>query len=494
MKPIVTQEFIVKKIKSYDRAHLLNNLFYTLKQIDLREENNHPLWHYLLLIKWTFLYGNDKGKKILSREKFISLLKYVEKFEKKSLDPYVKNHEWDKFFQIIGYQQFYLQQEVHWSDFARQLKLFGASLKSKYDIEKSFNELSGLKLFDFIFFMHIVWMFTLANRMKKGVIYTGYIGEEIHEMMKDIFNLKEEFDNFLVLLTLNKTNVGKSITQFKTGIKKPNLQSFEMSFFTQLPFVLNTKNKYEIVHRNIFNYCCNYFLYDYLKTNDDKFTEEFGRRFEKYVELGLKESGVNYFSERDLIKNLGKEEKIVDYIVDNQVLIECKGIEPKPLSSVIPDDKIVYNAFKDSIFKAYLKQMLNVVKLHETLDDPIYGIIICYKDFYLSSLDDFAGILSEKIKAICIMNGWEVNPLPPENVFVISVVNWDIIVEYIKEKRVTLPDLLKEAVSKNKKEKHKWFLGLLKEYGSAKANLSYLEFENKKLIDAVAAPSKQNIV
>lgn len=33
MKPFVTQEFIVKKIKSYDRSHLLNNLFYTLKQI-----------------------------------------------------------------------------------------------------------------------------------------------------------------------------------------------------------------------------------------------------------------------------------------------------------------------------------------------------------------------------------------------------------------------------------------------------------------------------
>lgn len=492
MNPFATQEFIIKKIRSYNRVYLLNNLFYTLKQIDLKEEKNHPLWHYLLLIKWTFLYGNDGGKKALSKEKFVTLLKSVEKFEKKSLDPYVKNHEWDKFFQIIGYQQFYLQQEVHWSDFARQLKLFGSSLKSKYDIEKSFNELSGLKLFDFIFFMHIVWIFTLANRMNKGVIYTGYIGEEIHEMMKDIFNYKVEFDNFLMLLTLNKTNIRKSITQFKTGIKKPNLQAFEMSFFTQLPFILNSENKYEIVHRNIFNYCCNYFIYDYLKTNDEKFTEEFGRRFEKYIELGLKESGSKYISEKDLIKNFGKGEKIVDYIVDNQVLIECKGIEPKPLSSIVPEDEIVYNAFKDSIFKAYLKQMLNVTKLTKSLSKPIYGLIICYKDFYLSSLDDFSEILNEDIESICAENDWKDNPLPLENVFVISIVNWDIIIEHLKEKKVTLPDLLKDAVSKNRQEKNKWFLSLLRQYGNAKANLSYLEQENEKLSEAIKAPAPKN--
>ncbi|HEX7869392.1 MAG TPA: hypothetical protein VF455_04695, partial [Chryseobacterium sp.] len=58
--------------------------------------------------------------------------------------------------------------------------------------------------------------------------------------------------------------------------------------------------------------------------------------------------------------------------------------------------------------------------------------------------------------------------------------------------RFTLSKLLEELVSKNKQEKHKWFLGLLKQYGSAKANLSYLEEENKKLTDAVSAPSKKN--
>lgn len=490
MKPFVNQDFIIKKIKGYNRTHLLNNLFLTLQQIDLKGEKNHPLWHYLLLIKWTLLYGSDNGKKTFTRQKFITLLKYLEKFEKKILDPYVKNRDWDKFFQIIGYQQFYLQQEVHWSDFARQLKLFGPSLKSKYDIEKSFNEMSHVKLFDFVFFMHVIWLFTLANRMNKGIIYRGYIGEEIHEMMDNIFDCKDEFAGFLKLLTLNSSNIKKSISQFKTGIKQSNLQAFEMSFFTQLPFVLNN-DKYEIVHRNLFYYSCNYFIYDYLKANDQKFTEEFGKRFEKYVELGLKECNANYISERDLIKHYGKNQKVVDYIVDGSILVECKAIEPKPLSSIVPENDIVYNAFKDSIFKAYLKQMLNVVKISKSLSEPIYGIIICYKDFYLSSLDDFSEILNNDIESIFIENKWTQNPLPPENVFVISIVNWDIMVEYIKDKRVTLPELLKEVGSQNKKEKHKWFLGLLKKYGNAKASISYLEAENEKLTEAVSKPSKK---
>ncbi|MDV3560569.1 hypothetical protein CMU25_08375 [Elizabethkingia anophelis] len=227
-----------------------------------------------------------------------------------------------------------------------------------------------------------------------------------------------------------------------------------------------------------------------MKNQDNKFSIEFGKRFEKYVELGIKESKIDYKTERDLILEFGKDEKVIDYLLNNQVLVECKSIEPKPLPSVMPENDIIYNSLKSSIIKAYLHQMLNVVKLKKGLDKPLYGIIITYKDFYYSSLNDLNDIIKDEIEKICRENNWKVNPLPPENVFVINLTNWDVIVEIIKEGKCTLSELLKNAVDNNKNQKTRWFYGFLKQYITPQGKVSYLEKENQMLKNTISSKER----
>lgn len=482
MNPNVTQDLIIKKIRKFNKQLLLENLYFILKQIDLNNEKNHPIWQYFLLIKWTYLHGKNTGKRTyISRDKFGTLLKYMEMFENKTFAPLIKLNDWNTVFQIKTYQQFYLQQEVHWSDFARQLKLFGGSLKSKYDIEKSFCNKTNLPIFDFIFFMFLIWMFTLADvENNKNYQYNGSIENGILDMLKSIFKYENEPDHFINLLTLNEKNILHAINSYTTGLKKTEFQAFEMSFFTQYPFIFKG-GRHDIVHRQIFNYSSHYYIYDYMKKHDDNFTEEFGSRFEKYVELGLQEAKLGYITENTLRNEIGKKEKVIDFLIDNQILVECKGIEPKPLPSIKPDAAIVFNALKDSILKAYLKQMLNVVKLKKELAKPLYGIIITYKDFYYSSLDDLSDILDFEIERICLENNWDKNPLPLENVFIINLTSWDMIIELIKEGNFTLINLLEDAVKTNKIQKTKWFYGFLQKYGNPQAKLSYLEEEHEIL-------------
>lgn len=475
-----SQKAIIKKLQKYEKEQLLKSFFYSLKQIDLKESKTVPIWFYFLLIKWTYLYGSkSKTNKNFTDEAYRELLIRIEKFEDSVQRPYIDNHNWEDFFRRIGYQQFYLQLEVHWSIFARQLRIYDDSQSSKYSINSSFKNKTGISIVDFIFFMNIVWLFTQANKMEKGLIYyTGYIGEEIFEMMEDKWGKKEEFDKFINLLKIDEVTAVKCIKDFNTGVKSVLLEPFEKSFFTKFPFRLQD-GRYEIVHRSIFNYCCHYYIYDYLKNSDDKFTEEFGKRFENYVELGLKESNTKYITENDIRNTYGREESVVDYIVDDSVLIECKGIEPKPLASILPENKIIHNSFKDSLFKAYLQQMLNIVRLKGG-NNTFYGIIITYKEFYLSSMDEYNDILKDEIENICKKNGWDENPLPLENVLVISIDNWDAIVELLKKRKIYLPTFLSEVVRKNQISKNNVFRSFLEQYDN-QMDLCYLKEENEKL-------------
>ena len=95
---------------------LIDNLYFILKQIDLNNEKNYPIWQCFLLLKLTYLYGNKTSKITnISNEKLGTLLKYMEMFENKTFAPLIKVNDWDTMFKIKTYQQFYLQQEVHWS-------------------------------------------------------------------------------------------------------------------------------------------------------------------------------------------------------------------------------------------------------------------------------------------------------------------------------------------------------------------------------------------
>lgn len=133
-----------------------------------------------------------------------------------------------------------------------------------------------------------------------------------------------------------------------------NYKMLETTFFIMFPFQ-RFKGKLKLVHRNVFKYTANYYIYDFLKNSDDKFTTEFGYRFEKYIELGLIEIGYSYATENQLKQKLPAKSKVVDYYLkDYQIFIECKAVELQTYPSINPTDELLYNALKDSILKAYL--------------------------------------------------------------------------------------------------------------------------------------------
>jgi hypothetical protein len=271
---------------------------------------------------------------------------------------------------------------------------------------------------------------------------------------------------------LDPDNAITTIHKTNSGIKKEELQSIEKTFFTLFPFQVYKRNNIKIIHKSVFNYTANYFIYDYMKINDANFTTEFGKRFEKYIECGVKEMGMIFRTENDLKKILPKHSKLVDFMIDN-ILVECKAVELQSIINANPTDENIYNSTKDSILKAYNKQMLGVIK-GLNLTTECFGIILTYKQLYWSRFTELYDIGKRDID-----DNLNSNFLPPENVFIIDYYVWDKIVQIVKDKKANLIDILKKAKLNNSVNTSvkQLFDAHLDEYELEQFNLTYLSDE-----------------
>lgn len=468
-----TFTYIRNRIREHSKQDLLLACYNLL---DKTKNELTPIWFVFLLMKWTYLYGGEKyPSKELTDAKFKKILNSISNFNEEHISSFIKLGKVDRAFHIIASQQFYLQTSVYIEKFATQLKLYD-SLKGKYDINKSFTLKTGLSIFDFIFIMQLIWLYVNVDRLKlTSIEFRGNLENDFLLVVSEIVNI-EKIRIFFKLLVLDPNFPFKDISNFKRSVRNEELQSMEMTFFTLYPLQL-FNNKIKLVHKSVLNYSVNYYIYDYLKSNDDKFTTEFGRRFEKYIEFGLQEMKSEYLREVELKKMLPKHSNVVDFWSKNDnVFIECKAIEIQPYPSINPTDELLYNSLKDSILKAYFKQLLYVSSLLNNNEEN-YGIILTYKRFFWSHFVDLYDLGKDKfaIKST--------GCLPPENVFIIDVYTWDKLVSIIKEGKTTLIEVLQLAKRNNKESetKKQTFDMHLDTFNITQLNLSYLKAEKSKL-------------
>lgn len=475
--------YIRNKIRCYKKVLLLKVLYEQLRYAQLNKTLNFPVWEVLTLVKWTYLYAEEKYPyKTPHKEDFVILMDYMKEFSGTLYVRYLKGLPMRDSLFVIGYQQFYLQKYVQTDTFRRQLALY-TTITIKHNASDKFKQLTGLAIEDFILFNLVMWLYINSNKIDpKNSFFDGFIREDIIDILCQISS-EEKVLSYINLLTLNPSGYADHINNYRRGIKDNDLQYYEMSFFTMYPFQL-LDNKLQVIHRNVFDYVCNYYIYDFLKANDPLFTEHFGRRMEKYVELGLTEAKCQYVSENVLRKIASKESKVVDFVVDNCILIECKAIELPNRPSTLPNSLLFYNALKDSIVKAYAKQMLTVANKIENPQQEFFGIIVTYKEFNIcNGLDIWDNLLKKTTIDYAMENNLRVDLLPPQNLYMMDIATWDKVIQVIKTTKTSLLQILLRAKEDDSTPQSKKgiFQFHLNQYEINKFDLSYLERESERL-------------
>ena len=444
--------YIRNRIREYETYHLVKEILLLLKEEEKKDVSH--LSPILLLLKWTFQFSEEKYPyKYASRGDVLRLLKHIYKLEEEK--NFFMIHEGvgiNKLLNVLSYQQSYLQIKVWKDSFARQNLLFH-DLKSRYSIEEVFYKKSGLTIQEFLLLIYILYLYINPDRYGLDWHYNGWINENFFNLTKGLFN-ESKISSFLRLLTF-PTNKKSDVIQKHGKVKSYDLQPFEISIFTQYPLML-FESRIIVIHRNIFNYTTNFYLYDYLKTIDnEKFSEEFGKRLEKYVEIGLKEINIPYLTENELRNRYSG--KIVDFLVDENILIECKAIEIEPYPNIHPDDKVIINWLKKSIIKAYCNQMLSIVSQNDK--DEFWGIILTYKETHFGTGSDaWNSFLKTPTLETCKTNRYTYEKIPPENLFFIDLAVWDKLILIIKEGKASLKEILTKARENNKNDRTKKYL------------------------------------
>jgi hypothetical protein len=428
-------------------------------------------------MKWTYQHSVAKDNyKPLTDKEFSALVNSIYNFNQEHISNFIRDGKVEKAFHILYHQQFYLQKSVYKQIFETQLKLYH-SINGRYDINSSFLSKTKLTVLEFLKISQVFWLYINVDILEdRGLKFFGHFDENFLNITSEIFG-KEKVLSYLRLLTLNPQNPVSDINSFKRGIQREDLQIVETTFFVMFPFQV-VKGNVKLIHESVFKHTINYYIYDYLKSNDESFTTEFGYRLEKYVGLGLNEMKVNFKNEAELKKQLPKKFPIVDYFIPEQnIYIECKATELQPYPSVNPLDDLLINSLKTSLFKAYFEQLIPVAKA-TTPNAENWGIIITYKELFWSRFTELYNVGKDKY-----LSSKDFAFIPYDNVFIIDIYTWDKIVQIVKDKKATLLEILKVAKSNNSKpESSKQLFSMhLDIYDIGTLDLDYLKDEHSML-------------
>lgn len=435
-------KLIKNRIQQYKLSSLVHHILILLNYIQ-KHDPRHPFWKLLVLLKWSYLYTKDSViRKNVTTHDLQHLLALVEQFETEYRGLNFKSHKTvSQSFRIIAYQQFDYQDTFYNSIIDRQIALY-IKIKTRLNIEQEFRKLTGIDLLPFFNYCYLTYIYLNLDQTKKGYVYDGILHKDYFDFFIGKFS-KQELNSFLKLLSITKPDDFANLHK----LKDERLQLYETNFFITKPFLF-FRSQYCLPHRAIFIQTIKHFVYTYLKANlPEIFSEDFGKRLEQYVELGLKENGLTYSDENQLQKRFNLT-KVVDYIVENNILIECKAIELHPRSGVLRLPNILTKELNSSIIKAYC-QLLSTANSVDNAKEW-FGIIITYREMYLGfGSDAWDEFLKDPIEKFASENGINISVLPPQNLFFVTIEYWDYMMQVVKESKATIIQMLKKAQALN---------------------------------------------
>lgn len=437
---------IKRLLGKFGRSSIFHYALENLRVIQQDNSRPYPVWNLLTLIKWAYLYSQDGPlRRPISLKEFNELVKSVHEFEVSYEELNFKSKKGvDQSFRIIAFQQFFYQVDYYPSLIYRQLALY-TGIKTKHDIEHIFYDCTGIELTSFCQQCSLTYFYLFQDILDDRLQFDDKFNQDYFDLFRQIFPRSDPI-RFLNLLTI------KSPEQLE-GLQKldlPILQLYETNFFVTRPFLL-FRNEYRIPCRQVFIQTIKNFIYTFLKSKlPDLFPEDFGRRMEQYVEWGIKEIGVKYSNDKTL-RNSYSLNKVVDYLLDDNILIECKATELHPRAGVLRQPEVMAKSLDSTIVKAYQQLLSTAAKIDS--NRTWYGIIITYQEMYLGfGPDAWEEFLEKPITTYCSQTDIPISVLPPENLFFLTLENWDYIVQVIKNGIADLHEILRQGQKSNRSQ------------------------------------------
>jgi len=474
-KSKITFDDIKISINRYKQSSLIFRILATLQIVQDNNNIRYPIWNLFSLLKWSYLYAIESIlKRIVTEQDLQELMLLVEKYETSHQSLNFKYSDTRvRSLKIILFQQSPLQNTFYKASINRQIILFSI-FNTKFCLKEKFKEVTGIALKDFLNLCFFTYLYLNADKLGGKNKYDGILYSDYFDVLNELSIDKKTVDRFLSLLTITTKEDISNLHK----LAHEQLQLFETTFLTTKPLV-SFRNILRVPHRSIFDLTMHSYVYNIMKTSyPDTFSEDFGKRLERYLELGLKECGIEYENE-SILKRKYNLSKVVDYRIAEHILVECKAIELHPRSGILRRPEILQNELKSSIIKAY-SQILSTANSIDP-NQNWYGLVVTYKETYIGFGNDaWDEFLEKPITDFCIKNNIPISILKPENLFFITAEYWDYLMQILKNGKVTFTEILERGKILNKTDNISEKVLLLdqvltKYYPIKKIKLKYLE-------------------
>lgn len=451
----------IQKFSAASIVHEAVRRLHAVKAGDIEAYVTHQPWAVLLLIKWTLCHGNFSGdREWIGSPQFNKLLNLMHDVDGAGRLPTQFGSAF-LFFRSMAYQQFWLQEDIHYLRFARQSLLF-SSLDSSHLLSRRFSEVVGVPLAD----ATDLGMLTLAGfaTRDQSSIAPGYFSS-----VADSFSPRA-IDRFLARISATPGALRAHLLSEEGGRPRVSHEYHEQTPLRRFPLL--------VLGGNLVSYwnpllcrTLETFVYDQLRGHDASgFMDSFGDVFESYVRKSLEWSSLPFLDETDLLPIVREAggSQVVDFLVESEganILLDAKGVEIGHLGMTSPRPNIVADRAKDSVVRGIVQGMRAAEAFARAPQfsgrnwrrENNFLLLVTFKQLYLGTGKDFyEGAAREKLDRYFGGDPTQ-GCIPLEHIYIVSIDDFDVLAEVVRGGRITIGELLRWAVRDDANSRTKKF-------------------------------------
>lgn len=459
---------IRNKIKKYDPMSIVKTGIKILhEQIDSIENNKDWMtktntyypWHILLLIRWTFQYTESKPNlKEITVIEFNKLYNAIyDLYDRVVLEDQPRERVLDTSMRRMLFYQlpFQVRKKEIKSSFGRQLILFQDMGEShnlegeSHNLDDMFKSITGISLTDYYNLYFCCWATTEGGQGFKLSI----------QFLQNQFPV-EIIQKFFSVLSLDLDGAKKFIRNYTKDVNIRKWIDYQLNEHTPLeryPF-LQLGDNFVPYSARLLDNSFMYNAYDIFKENNSNFLRDsFGRIFENYVAKGVEYACNDYLRESKIKSFLPKGSKTVDFLIRDfqaSVLIDAKSTELHPIARILQTKDNMVKNLESTIISGVVQIIVTAHHLRKSgninVNDTIFGMIVTFKDYLIGDGKRFwDDIISESVEKKLDKLGIQ-NPISPENLFYLSIEEFDYLVAGAKTKSLPISEILASAVERNR--------------------------------------------
>lgn len=402
----------------------------------------HQPWHILLALKWTFqemdgLCHRRPPAKLNDAYLILNTLH-------DAVPPFDFTHP-TLFMRQFAFQQFWIFQGPDGSALARQEILFG-QLPANHKFSRQFLSLTGITISEYLDLAFSVMALFISTENRRHIDRSDFRTLESTTDPKKI-------DSFLV--HLSKTPAQLHVWLNDTSIKNvPVVEQMVLpSPLMSVPF-LRMGNRLTAYYPPLVYRALEQAIYRPLRTIDPAaFGGTFGLMFEAYIGNLMKDAGLTFLNEAALKSRLTGEGMVVDFhlVEDNcNLLIDSKGVEMSAPGRTATSAHSLYSATKRSAMKAVGQGMDTLARIRKTPaghwgTGETFLIVVTFESLYFGTGSGLGEIFDDTLVADLQNQFGLPFPFPLENVFFLSIREFEDLLARVRTGRTTILQSLRAA-------------------------------------------------